>query len=221
MKITVLNNVQHRELAPDFNERFHSNWVDPPWHQVASAEQYCRFYQSALEEHVYAARRGFDGVALNEHHQNSFGGLPNPNVFGGAVAQATRDYECAIVQMGSTLTTNVPPNRIAEEYAMLDLISEGRLIAGMPVGTPMDATLGYGIRPLDQRARYVEAHDLIIKAWTATEPFAVERQVLPAPVRERVAATAPGAVPARVGPGCRAAGRPGRCAPRTTTATSC
>ena len=54
MKITVLNNVQHRELAPDFNERFHSNWVDPPWHQVASAEQYCRFYQSALEEHVYA-----------------------------------------------------------------------------------------------------------------------------------------------------------------------
>ena len=172
MKITVLNNVQHRELAPDFNERFHSNWVDPPWHEVASAEQYCRFYQASLEEHVYAARRGFDGVALNEHHQNSFGGLPNPNVFGGAVAQATRDYESAIVQMGSTLTTNVPPNRIAEEYAMLDLISEGRLIAGMPVGTPMDATLAYGIRPLDQRARYVEAHDLIMKAWAATEPFA-------------------------------------------------
>lgn len=171
MKISVLNNVQHRELRPDFNATFHSNWVDPPWHDVASAEQYSRFYWSSIEEHVYAAERGFDGIAVNEHHQNSFGGLPNPNVFGGALAHATRDLDVAIVQMGSTLTTNVPPNRVAEEYAMLDLLSEGRLIAGMPVGTPMDATLGYGIRPLDQRARYQEAHDLILKAWTSTEPF--------------------------------------------------
>ena len=115
---------------------------------------------------MYAAQKGFDGVALNEHHQNSFGGLPNPNVVGGAVAEATKDYDVAIVQMGSTLSTNVPPNRVAEEYAMLDLLSDGRLIAGMPVGTPMDALLAYGIRPLEQRERYAEAHDLILKAWT-------------------------------------------------------
>jgi alkanesulfonate monooxygenase SsuD/methylene tetrahydromethanopterin reductase-like flavin-dependent oxidoreductase (luciferase family) len=171
MKISILNNVQHRELRPDFNEKFHSNWVDPPWHEVATAEQYSRFYWSAIEEQVYAAKKGFDGIALNEHHQNSFGGLPNPNVFAGALCHATRDLEVAIVQMGSTLTTNVPPNRVAEEYAMLDLLSEGRLIAGMPVGTPMDATLGYGVRPIDQRERYVEAHELILKAWTSTEPF--------------------------------------------------
>ena len=171
MKISILNNVQHRELPDDFNERFHSNWVDPPWHEVASAEQYARFYRDSIEEHVYAAQKGFDGVTLNEHHQNSFGGLPNPNVVAGAVAQATKDYDVAIVQMGSTLSTNMPPNRVAEEYAMLDLLSEGRLIAGMPVGTPMDALLAYGIRPLEQRERYVEAHDLILKAWTAREPF--------------------------------------------------
>ena len=55
---------------------------------------------------------------------------------------------------------------------MLDLLSGGRLIAGMPVGTPMDATLCYGVPPLEQRERYYEAHELISRAWTADEPFA-------------------------------------------------
>ena len=54
---------------------------------------------------------------------------------------------------------------------MVDVISGGRLIAGLPVGTPMDATLCYGIPPLEQRERYYESHDLILKAWTDPEPF--------------------------------------------------
>jgi alkanesulfonate monooxygenase SsuD/methylene tetrahydromethanopterin reductase-like flavin-dependent oxidoreductase (luciferase family) len=41
----------------------------------------------------------------------------------------------------------------------------------MPVGTPMDGTLCYGLPPLTQRERYYEAHDLITRAWTAEEPF--------------------------------------------------
>lgn len=172
MKISMMNIVQHRELPADFTDNFHSIWVDPPWKQVASAEQYERFYRWSLEEIVFAAEKGFDAVGLNEHHQNAFGGVPNPNVFGGAVAQATQQYEVALLQIGATLTTVQPPTRVAEEYAMLDLLSGGRLIAGMPVGTPMDATLCYGVPPLEQRERYSEAHDLIKRAWTADEPFA-------------------------------------------------
>jgi alkanesulfonate monooxygenase SsuD/methylene tetrahydromethanopterin reductase-like flavin-dependent oxidoreductase (luciferase family) len=74
--------------------------------------------------------------------------------------------------MGSTLPTTNPPIRVAEEYAMIDCISGGRLVAGMPLGSPMDANLVYGIPPIEQRERYYEAHDLIIKAWTSKEMFA-------------------------------------------------
>ena len=55
---------------------------------------------------------------------------------------------------------------------MLDCISGGRLVAGMPLGTPMDANMVYGITPIEQRERYYEAHDLIMKAWTSRKMFA-------------------------------------------------
>ena len=74
--------------------------------------------------------------------------------------------------MGATLPTSNPPIRVAEEYAMLDCISGGRLVAGMPLGTPMDANLCYGITPIEHRERYYEAHDLIMKAWQSRETFA-------------------------------------------------
>ena len=171
MKVSMMHVVQHRELPDDFAERYHSIWVDPPWSELATPEQYARFYWSSLEEMVFAAEKGFDGIGLNEHHQNVFGGLPNPNIFGGALAYATRDLDVALLQLGSTLPTTAPPNKIAEEYAMLDVLTGGRLLAGFPVGTPMDGTLCYGLPPLEQRERYYEAHDLVIKAWTETEPF--------------------------------------------------
>jgi len=88
------------------------------------------------------------------------------------LARATDGLDCAIVQMGASLPATQPPIRIAEEYAMLDCISGGRLVAGMPLGTPMDINMCYGVTPMEQRERYREAHDLILKAWTQREPFA-------------------------------------------------
>jgi alkanesulfonate monooxygenase SsuD/methylene tetrahydromethanopterin reductase-like flavin-dependent oxidoreductase (luciferase family) len=54
---------------------------------------------------------------------------------------------------------------------MLDCISGGRLVAGFPVGTPMDTCYAYGQNPSQLRQRYYEAHDLIMKAWQEPEPF--------------------------------------------------
>ncbi len=82
---------------------------------------------------------------------------------------------------------------------MLDVLTGGRLLAGFPVGTPMDGTLCYGLPPLEQRERYYEAHDLIIKAWTDDGAVRVERQVLPAPVRQHVAQADPATAPAGLG----------------------
>src|ERR687883_867409 len=98
--------------------------------------------------------------------------MPSPNLMGSILARATNGTDVAIVQMGSTLPATIPPIRVAEEYAMIDCISGGRLVAGMPLGTPMDVNIVYGIPPIEQRERYYEAHDLILKAWTAREIFA-------------------------------------------------
>lgn len=54
---------------------------------------------------------------------------------------------------------------------MLDVLSGGRLVAGFPVGTPMDGPYCYSINPSELRDRYMEASDLIIKAWTTDEMF--------------------------------------------------
>jgi alkanesulfonate monooxygenase SsuD/methylene tetrahydromethanopterin reductase-like flavin-dependent oxidoreductase (luciferase family) len=73
--------------------------------------------------------------------------------------------------MGNSLALYNPPIRVAEEMAMLDCISGGRLIAGFPVGTPMDTCFAYGQNPSQLRERYHEAHDLIMKAWQADSVF--------------------------------------------------
>jgi len=162
----------HRDLPDDFEKRYESVWVTPPFHELADASQVGRYYNWTLDELTHAAHVGLDGICVNEHHQNAYGFMPGPNLMGSALARATNGLDVALVQMGSTLPTTNPPTRVAEEYAMLDCISGGRLVAGMPLGSPMDANMCYGIPPIEQRDRYYEAHDLIIKAWTSREMFA-------------------------------------------------
>ena len=55
---------------------------------------------------------------------------------------------------------------------MLDCISEGRMVAGFPVGLGGDFAHSYGFAPMEQRGRYREAHELITKAWQAEDVFA-------------------------------------------------
>src|SRR2546426_5098460 len=53
----------------------------------------------------------------------------------------------------------------------LDATRGGRLVAAFPVGPPMDPCFAYGQNPSQLRERYFEAHDLILRAWQAPEPF--------------------------------------------------
>jgi alkanesulfonate monooxygenase SsuD/methylene tetrahydromethanopterin reductase-like flavin-dependent oxidoreductase (luciferase family) len=172
MKISMFHLMPYRELPADFEKRYHSVWVDPPYHELADTEKVAKFYNWTLDELTYAAKAGMDGICVNEHHQNAYGFMPSPNLMGSALARATNGLNVALVQMGATLPTTIPPIRVAEEYGMLDCISGGRLVAGMPLGTPMDANLCYGITPMEHRERYYEAHDLIMKAWQSKEIFA-------------------------------------------------
>ena len=127
--------------------------------------------------------------------------MPSPNLIAAALARRTRD--AALCVMGNSLALYNPPIRVAEEFAMLDCISGGRLIAGFPVGTPMDTCYAYGQNPSQLRERYHEAHDLILKAWREPTAVRVERPLPAAPLREPVAAAAPEAASADLDPGRR------------------
>jgi alkanesulfonate monooxygenase SsuD/methylene tetrahydromethanopterin reductase-like flavin-dependent oxidoreductase (luciferase family) len=112
------------------------------------------------------------GLCTNQHHQNVYGFMANPSLMGAALAKMTNGQNVAIVQIGSTLPSTSPPTRIAEEYAMIDCLSGGRLVAGFPTGLPTDATISNGVVPVEQRERYREALELVLKAWSAREVFA-------------------------------------------------
>src|SRR5437660_981853 len=154
MKISAFHRMPHRELPADFEKRYESVWVTPPWWELADARRVGEYYNWTLDELLYAARCGFDGVCTNEHHQNAYGFMPSPNIMGSVLAKLTNGSDVAIVQMGATLPTSNPPLRVAEEYAMLDCISGGRLVAGLPLGSPMDVNLCYGVTPMEHRERY-------------------------------------------------------------------
>jgi alkanesulfonate monooxygenase SsuD/methylene tetrahydromethanopterin reductase-like flavin-dependent oxidoreductase (luciferase family) len=171
MYISAFHLMPHRELPDDFEHRYQSVWVTPPFHELADPERVGQYYNWTLDELIAAARAGSNGICTNEHHQNAYGFMPNPNLMGAVLARATAGLDCAIVQMGASLPATQPAIRIAEEYAMLDSISGGRLVAGMPLGTSMDINICYGVPPIEQRERYREAHDLIIKAWTSRDVF--------------------------------------------------
>ncbi|MEE9278183.1 MAG: LLM class flavin-dependent oxidoreductase, partial [Dehalococcoidia bacterium] len=71
----------------------------------------------------------------------------------------------------TSIALYTPAIRVAEEVAMLDVISGGRIISGFPIGTSQDTNWCYGRPPATLRERYYEAEELIIKAWTSRKPF--------------------------------------------------
>jgi alkanesulfonate monooxygenase SsuD/methylene tetrahydromethanopterin reductase-like flavin-dependent oxidoreductase (luciferase family) len=168
VKMLWFHLMPYPDLPVDFNQKHRSIWVDiDP--SLFSSEVLADTYSEYIDQLVYAEECGFDGICVNEHHNNGYGLLPSPNLI--ASVLATRTSQAAIGVLGNSVALYNPPIRIAEEFAMLDVLSRGRLIAGFPVGTTMDTTFSYSVNPSQLRPKYYEGIDLIRKAWTSTEPF--------------------------------------------------
>jgi len=168
MKLCWFHLMPYTDLPEDFTQRHESVWVDidPALFDPGKAHG---MYNDFLDELEFADAMGFDGICVNEHHANGYGLMPSPNLMAAALARRTRN--AALIVMGNSIALYNPPIRVAEEFAMLDCISGGRLVAGFPVGSPMDTCYAYGQNPSMLRDRYLEAHDLILRSWTSREPF--------------------------------------------------
>ena len=169
MKLMWFHLMPYTELPEDFRERHPSVWVDIH-SSLFDPKRAHHMYNDFMDELEYAADCGYDAVCVNEHHSNGYGLMPSPNLIASALARRTTGVPLCV--MGNSLALYNPPTRVAEEFAMLDVISGGRLIAGFPVGTPMDTCFAYGQNPSQLRERYLEAHDLVLRAWTEKDTFA-------------------------------------------------
>jgi alkanesulfonate monooxygenase SsuD/methylene tetrahydromethanopterin reductase-like flavin-dependent oxidoreductase (luciferase family) len=169
MKFTWFDLMPWPDLPQDFREKHRSVWVDIDAKLFDPARSHT-LYNTYMDLLEYAATLGFDGIGVNEHHQNGYGLMPSPNLIAASLARRTQDV--ALVVLGNSIALYNPPVRVAEEFAMLDCISGGRLVAGFPVGTSMDTNYCYGQIPALTREKYMEAHDLIMRAWHSLEPFA-------------------------------------------------
>jgi alkanesulfonate monooxygenase SsuD/methylene tetrahydromethanopterin reductase-like flavin-dependent oxidoreductase (luciferase family) len=132
------------------------DWVDTDG--VRDAGQ---LYRERLDLVADAESAGFDIYHLAEHHGTPLGLAPSPSVFLAAAAvRATRIRLCPLVYV----LPLYHPTRLAEEIAMLDQLSGGRLEVGFGKGGNPYELLCYGIEPDEAQRRYDETFDPVMRA---------------------------------------------------------
>ena len=167
MRFSFFHLMPYPYLPDDFDETYASSSLTFP-NKHFDPKLGTQLYHRYLDELEYADKLGFDGIAVNEHHQSAYGLMPSPNIMAAALARRTE--KARIMVLGNAIGIRGNPLRVAEEIAMLDHLSNGRVDSGFVRGIGWEY-FGHSINPTKSRARFNEAHDLIIKAWTSEEMF--------------------------------------------------
>lgn len=138
--------------------------------------------ETAIEQSAWADKRGFVSVTLSEHHGAEDGYLPSPLILGGAIAARTRDVR---IVLAALIVPLHDPLRLAEDLAVLDVISRGRIIPVLSGGYVEEEFQAFG-KQLSDRASAMDAIVPFLKrAWTG-ESFRHEGRtvrVTPRPVQ--------------------------------------
>lgn len=134
----------------------------PDWQGSAAG-----FYREVIELAVAAERYGYESVWVAEHHFANYGLCPAPPVLLAAIAQRTER-----VRIGPAVCV-LPfhdPVKVAEEYAVLDVVSDGRLEFGVGRGYLAHEYAGHMVDREESQARFDEALEVIELAWSS-QPF--------------------------------------------------
>jgi alkanesulfonate monooxygenase SsuD/methylene tetrahydromethanopterin reductase-like flavin-dependent oxidoreductase (luciferase family) len=170
MQTFLFHLMPYADLDLTYDQKYRAAWVVLP-NTYFDPEKGHKLYNRWLDELEYGEALGFDGLAVNEHHQNAYGLMPSPLVMASALSRRTKTAKLAV--LGSAFGLREHPLTVAEEHAMIDVITGGRLITGMVRGIGAEY-YSFGANPALSLARYQEAHDLIVQAWTRPGPFAFE-----------------------------------------------
>lgn len=122
-----------------------------------------RLYHELLEQAERADALGFESFWVAEHHFHAYGVVPRPAIVLAAAAMRTRR-----IGLGAAVVV-VPfdhPLRIAEDFAMIDQLSGGRLMLGVGSGYLSHEFDGFGIARDEKRARFDEGVEVMMRAWS-------------------------------------------------------
>ncbi len=122
-----------------------------------------QYYAELLESAELAEALGFDSFWIAEHHFHEYGAIPSPAVWMGAAAARTRKIRLGV---GVSVLPFHNPITVAEEYAMVDVLSGGRLEFGAGSGYLKHEFAGYGVAFEEKYARFDEALEVIERAWS-------------------------------------------------------
>jgi alkanesulfonate monooxygenase SsuD/methylene tetrahydromethanopterin reductase-like flavin-dependent oxidoreductase (luciferase family) len=166
MRFTSFHLMPYRPLDQEAALKYRSSWVVLP-NSMYDPKKGADEYESYITHLARGEELGFDVIAVNEHHQTAYGMMPAPNLVASALIQRTKHVKIAIIGRALPLVSN--PVAIAEEFAMLDNMSRGRIITGFVrgIGSEYHST---GVNPTFSHERFHEAHDLIKQAWTQPGP---------------------------------------------------
>lgn len=167
MKFLAFHLMPYRPLDFEAARSHRSHWVVLP-NSLYDPKRGADEYQSYIDQLVACEALGYDAIVVNEHHQTAYGLMPAPNLIASALIQRTKTIKVAVFGRALPLVNN--PLTIAEEFAMLDNLSHGRLITGFVRGIGAEYH-SFGTNPSFSHERFIEAHDLIVRAWTEPGPF--------------------------------------------------
>jgi alkanesulfonate monooxygenase SsuD/methylene tetrahydromethanopterin reductase-like flavin-dependent oxidoreductase (luciferase family) len=127
-------------------------------------------YRQVMRQAELAEALGYDTFFCAEHHFHEYGVVPDPAVMLAALAQRTKQ-----IRLGTAISilTFHDPRRIAETYAMVDMMSGGRLVFGVGSGYLAHEFVGYDRDPKEKRERFNENLALVKRLLTG-ECFAYE-----------------------------------------------
>ena len=143
-------------------------WPVPP--EECGREEAAKSMATAVRNYKLAEDAGFDWISISEHHYSPGLMTPNPAILGAAVSQATSRVKIALL---GPLMPLINPVRAAEEIAMLDALSNGRVVVLFLKGTPNEHAT-YGTNPAETREITQEGVQLVQRAWTESQPFGWE-----------------------------------------------
>jgi alkanesulfonate monooxygenase SsuD/methylene tetrahydromethanopterin reductase-like flavin-dependent oxidoreductase (luciferase family) len=162
----LFNHHHYVDIPADANS-YESVWVDLP-NALFDPERGHELYQRFARELRLAEQLGFDAIAFNEHHNTHYSLTPSASVRAAYMAAQTERVKLLVAGVPVNLSW---PTRVAEEYAMLDVMSGGRMEFGFPLGTGMEYWSNAAqLNPTRSRARFREALEIIKKAWTEPGP---------------------------------------------------
>src|SRR5262249_55626699 len=204
MKLYYFSEMPHHEFPDEEGDKYPSLRLEFP-NRFFDREKAAANYQRYLTEYEFADQAGFAGLMINEHHSTPSCVNVGVNMTAAVLGRTTR--RASILILGNILPIEDNPVRMAEQLAMADLISGGRVLSGFVRGVGVE-TWWSNSNPVHNRERFEECHDLILKCWTEPGPFRWEGRApsrrggrpFPLPPPHPGGPAAPEAAPAHLDP---------------------